>query len=60
MRPIQVGDVVDLGDKWLCTCGKEHAMTGGYLAAHWHEEMVHRCNECGVHRTFLSGELIED
>lgn len=35
-------------------------MTGGYLAAHWHEEMVHRCNECGVHRTFLSGELIED
>ncbi len=35
----------DVNEGFDCECGKHHQF-GGYVAAHWHEELIHIC-ECG-------------
>lgn len=43
-----------IGDKWTCECGQQYELTGGYLAAHWHETLEHRCG-CGRRHTVHAG-----
>lgn len=43
------------GDDWKCICGEAHKL-GGYVAAHWDDELTHTC-ECGIERTLESGFL---
>ena len=50
-----------IGDTWKCECGKEHKLSGCYLAAHWDIELVHNC-DCGRMHTVKNGviKLVED
>lgn len=47
----------NLGDEWLCECGKSHVLSGLYLAAHWGLELVHVCDECGRRHIVKSGKI---
>ena len=51
----------ELGGAWKCECGKEHKLSGAYLAAHWDIELVHNC-DCGLVHTVQSGfiTLVEE
>lgn len=43
-------------ETWYCPCGAVHEF-GVYAAAHWHEELDHKCS-CGTERTFLEGCVV--
>ncbi len=44
----------ELGDTWKCECGVEQKLGGFYLAAHWHEALIHTC-ACGRRHQIENG-----
>lgn len=46
-----------LGDTWVCKCGKEHKLSGGWLAAHWRITLFHTCGKCGAKHKIEGGEI---
>lgn len=53
--------VLNPGDTWTCECGTKHDL-GGYVAAHWTEELIHTCCACQRKHSVCKGylELIEN
>lgn len=48
---------VKLGGVWRCECGADHEAGGVYLAAHWHEALVHACERCGRRHKLQAGVI---
>jgi hypothetical protein len=46
-----------LGDKWRCECGKEHELSGAYLAAHWTIPLIHTCDKCKRVHEVMAGRI---
>ena len=44
------------GDSWKCECGMVHPLCG-YVAAHWHDELIHTCSNCGRKHSICNGIL---
>ncbi len=45
-----------LGEGFNCECGEHHDF-GAWVAAHWDEELIHTCNNCGRSHTLHKGHI---
>lgn len=50
--------VIDVGDAFRCSCGREQPAPGVYAAAHWNERLERRCDGCGSTIFLTSGRVV--
>lgn len=47
------------GDLLACPGCQKASRMGGYVAAHWHVPLVHRCHQCRIEIRIQSGEVTD-
>ena len=43
---------------YTCPCGSTHPCASVWGAAHWHEELLHTCTNCGRRNTIRNGVVL--
>lgn len=43
---------------YTCQCGHWNPCASGWGAAHWHEELLHRCEGCHIRMVIKDGNCL--